>query len=34
MAAAAVMETNGVPIDAPLLRRLLVQWDPIKRGLI
>ena len=34
MAAASAMESAGIPIDAPLLHRLLARWETIKRGLI
>ena len=34
MAAAAVMEHNGVPIDVPLLDKLRERWDDIKDQLI
>lgn len=33
MAAASAMEHAGVPIDVPLWRRLVAQWENIKRGL-
>lgn len=34
MAAVAHMERNGIPIDARLHRRLVDNWEPIKRHLI
>jgi DNA polymerase I len=34
MAAASAMEHAGIPVDAPLLHRLVAQWEGIKRGLI
>ena len=34
MAAAATMEHNGVPLDAPLLATLRERWDDIQDQLI
>jgi DNA polymerase-1 len=34
MAAAGVVENNGIPIDHPLWSELVENWDAIKRGLI
>jgi DNA polymerase-1 len=34
MAAAGIVENNGIPIDAPLLARLDVNWGPVKLGLV
>ena len=34
MAAVARMERTGIPVDAPLHRQLVAEWEPIKRHLI
>jgi hypothetical protein len=34
MAAAGVVENNGVPVDVALRSQLVVHWDRIKLGLI